>query len=251
MGMGVEGWIVSALAVLLTGISKSGLGGILGGFAVPFMAVWMSPREAAGVMLPVLIAIDFFGIRAWVKQASWHDLKILIPGAVVGIVLGTLAFGVLSDNMVRVAVGAIAVGFAADRLFRHTHKPRPMAAGTGKWMGWLLGAGAGFTSTLAHTGGPPLMIYLIGRQMPREKLVATSVIFFAIINLAKLPTFIELNLITRDTLLVSAALLPMVPLGVWSGINLLAKIPERVFFALAIAGLGLSGLKLLWDGLVV
>lgn len=249
MHLDLIGWIVTAIAILLTGISKSGLGGALGGLAVPFMSMWMSPRDAVAVMLPILIAMDLFGIRAWRGKADWAELRLLLPASLAGIAVGTLAFGVMSDRVVRGAVGLIAVVFAVDRLVR---RGGPQAqAGPRRGFAWLCGAGAGFTSTLAHAGGPPLMIYLLTRGLPRERFAATSVYFFAALNLAKLPFYLGLGLFTRDTLLMSAMLLPLVPLGVWAGMRLLARIPERPFYLFATGALGVSGLKLVWDALAM
>lgn len=245
MHLDTTGWIVTAIAILLTGISKSGLGGALGGLAVPFMSMWMSPRDAVAVMLPVLIAMDLFGIRAWRGKADWAELRLLLPASLAGIAMGTLAFGVMSDRMVKGAVGLIAVVFAADRLLRRPMSDAPTAPLPR--LARLCGVGAGFTSTLAHAGGPPLMIYLLTRGLPRQAFAATSVFFFAALNLAKLPFYLGLDLFTRDTLVMSAMLLPLVPVGVWTGMRLLQHIPERPFYLLATAALGLSGVKLLWD----
>ena len=244
------GWLVAGFAVLMTGISKSGLGGALGGLAVPLMAIWISPRDAAAVMLPVLIVTDWFGIGAWRGKASWPDLKLLLPAAVVGIGIGTLVFGILPDSLVKVVVGFIAVAFALDRLLRKKGATvNPSAPPPRRIFAWLCGAGSGFTSTLAHAGGPPVMAYLLSRQMPRQNFVATSVYFFTAVNLAKLPTYLTIGIFTQATLLTSAVLLPLVPVGVWLGLRILAKIPERPFYWFATAALGLSGAKLLWDGL--
>lgn len=248
MDIGIAGWLVAALCVLVTGISKAGLGGALGGLAVPVMSLWLAPRDAVAVVLPILIATDLVGIRAWRGQARWADLKLLLPGALAGIAAGTLAFGLLSEALIKATVGAIAVAFAVDRLLRRkTGNPAPVAHGS--WFGALCGAVSGFTSTLAHAGGPPVMAYLLGRQLPRASFVATSVYFFTVLNLAKLPFYLALGIFSRDTLLMSAMLMPLVPLGVWAGLRVLAWIPERLFFALATTALGLSGAKLLWDGL--
>ncbi|WP_153108986.1 sulfite exporter TauE/SafE family protein [Propionivibrio limicola] len=244
------GWVVAAFAVLITGISKSGLGGALGGLAVPLMAIWISPRDAAAVMLPVLIVTDWVGIGAWRGKASWADLKMMLPAAIVGIVLGTLAFGVMPDRFVKIAVGLIAVLFALDRLVRRSRGAQS-ARPPRRLFAWLAGAGSGFTSTLAHAGGPPVMAYLLSRQLPRQNFVATSVYFFTTINLAKLPTYLALGIFTKESLIASAMLLPLVPLGVWLGLRILAKIPERPFYWFATAALGLSGVKLLLDGISV
>lgn len=251
MEMDVTGWIVTAIAILLTGISKSGLGGALGGLAVPFMSMWIPPRDAVAVVLPILIAMDMVGIRAWRGKAEWRELRVLIPAALAGIGLGALAFGVMSDRMVIAALGTISVVFAADRLLRRG-KPAA-AAGEARPLrpSWAIACGAtsGFTSTLSHAGGPPLLIYMLGRGLPRERFVATSVFFFAAINLAKLPFYLSLQLFNRDTLMMSAILLPLVPVGVWLGMRLLKRIPERPFYLFSTAMLGLSGVKLLWDAL--
>lgn len=248
MEMNTAGWLVTAFAILVTGISKSGLGGALGGLAVPFMSMWLSPRDAVAVMLPILIAMDMFGIRAWRGKADWADLRLLLPAALAGIAAGTLAFGVMPDRMVKAVVGFIAVAFALDRLLR---RGKPLAStGPLRHFAWLCGAGAGFTSTLAHAGGPPVMIYLLTRGLPRETFAATSVFFFAALNLAKLPFYVGLDLFTRDTLVMSALLLPLVPVGVWLGMRMLKWIPERPFYLIATAALGLSGVKLLWDGVM-
>jgi len=249
MEMSAEGWVVTALAILITGISKSGLGGALGGLAVPFMSIWISPKDAAAVMLPILIAMDMVGIRAWRGKADWHDLKIMIPGALAGIGIGALTFGVMSDQMVKILVGLIAVCFSLDRLLRKGEKAA-VGQRPSKYFGWLCGAGSGLTSTLAHAGGPPVMMYLLSWRQPRETFVATTVFFFAFINLAKLPFYIGLDLFRRETLMMSLVLLPIVPIGVWTGMRLLKYIPERPFYLIATYALGLSGLKLLWDGVI-
>jgi uncharacterized membrane protein YfcA len=248
MEMSWAGWIVTAVAILLTGVSKSGLGGALGGLAVPLMSVFMSPREALAVMLPILIAIDLFGIRAWRGKASWPDLRLLLPAALLGITVGTLLFGFLSERFVKGLVGLIAVGFGVQRLVGKAG-PRLANPALKLRLACLCGAGAGFTSALAHAGGPPALIYLLSRGLSRDTFVATTVFLFTAINLAKLPFYIGLNLFDRATLLMSATLMPLVPMGVWMGMRILRHIPERPFFLLATAGLSLSGVKLLWDAL--
>lgn len=248
MEFGPVGWIVAAFAVLITGISKSGLGGALGGLAVPLMAIWISPRDAAAVMLPVLIVTDWAGIGAWRGKASWAELKLMLPAAIAGIIVGTLAFGVMSNNVVKIAVGLIAVVFALDRLLRR-NRPQQPASPPKRFFALLSGAVSGFTSTLAHAGGPPVMAYLLNRQLPRETFVATSVYFFTMTNMAKFPSYLALGIFTKATLLASAMLLPLVPVGVWLGMRMLARIPERPFYWFAAGALGLSGSKLLWDGL--
>lgn len=241
-------WLACSAAVLVTGISKSGLGGALGGLAVPLMSIWIAPREAAAVMLPVLVLTDLVGIRAWRGKASRVDLRLLVPAALLGILVGTLAFGMMPDRLVKGTIGLIAVVFTLDRM-RRRGKIRTLARPSSVLGARLAGITSGFTSTLAHAGGAPVLAYLLERGLPREEFVATTVYFFTLINAAKLPFYLALGLFTRDTLLTSLLLAPLVPLGVWLGMRILRHIPERPFYLLATAALGISGVQLLWSAL--
>ncbi|MFA9441300.1 sulfite exporter TauE/SafE family protein [Uliginosibacterium sp. sgz301328] len=243
------GWAVTVIAVLLTGVSKSAFGGALGGIGVPLMAIWLPPGMAVAVMLPILCLMDCFGVRAYWKKWSVTELKIIIPGGLVGIVLGALAIGLLPDRMVKGVIGAIAVLFMLDRLLglrarlKWDHTPGPVAGG-------IWSAVSGITSTLAHAGGPPILVYLLGRGLPKQNFVATSAVFFTVVNAAKIAPYIALGLFSRDTLKLAAVLAPLAPIGVWLGLHVLRRVPERPFYLTATALLGLSGAKLLWDALV-
>ncbi len=238
------------LAILLTGISKSAFAGALGGIGVPLMTVWMSPGMAVAVMLPMLCIMDMFGIRFFWKKWSTADLKILLPGGVAGILLGSLAIGILSDQVIKGVIGAIAVLFMLDRLFNIREWLRINRGTPGPVSGAVCGVLSGITSALAHAGGPPVLIYLMGRRLPKETFVATSLFFFTIVNAAKIVPYIALGLFSSDALLVAAILSPLAPLGVWLGLHVLRALPEKPFYLSAIVMLGMSGVKLLWDALV-
>jgi uncharacterized membrane protein YfcA len=242
------GWIVTAIAVLLTGISKSAFGGALGGIGVPLMALWLPPGMAVAVMLPILCVMDMFGVRAYWKKWSLADLRIIIPGGLVGIVLGTLAIGTLPDNAVKGCIGAIAVLFMFDRLLRLRDRLR-LNGEPGAVAGGIWSALSGLTSTLAHAGGPPILVYLMGRRLPKENFVATTAVFFTVINAAKILPYIWLGLFKHETLVLAAVLAPLAPIGVWLGLHVMRKVPERAFFLAATLMLGASGMKLLWDAL--
>jgi uncharacterized membrane protein YfcA len=109
---------------------------------------------------------------------------------------------------------------------------------------------AGFTSTVAHAGGPPLLVYLLGRGLEKRRFIATTVGFYAVVNVVKLIPYVGLHVITRRTLLATAALLPFAPLGIVLGLTLQRRLPERPFFIVATVLLAASGVKLLWDGVL-
>lgn len=246
MSFDTAGWIVAGIAVLLTGISKSGLGGAFGGLAVPFMSLWITPGQAAAVMLPLLVLIDWIGIRAYWRKWSSAEIRLLLPAAALGMLVGAAVFGWMPEKAVKGCVGAIAVLFALDRILGLRARFR-LPGRPGKGAGLFWGAVSGFTSTIAHAGSPPLLVYLLNRGLAKDTFVATTVIYFTVVNAVKVIPYVALGLFSLESLKMSLLLAPVAPLGVWIGLRALKRIPERAFQLLATAMLGLSGVKLLWD----
>ena len=238
---------VAALAILLTGISKGGFAGGLGGFAVPLMALYISPRDAAGIMLPILCLMDLFGLQAYRGQWSRAHMRVILPGALLGIALGALSFGLFSADAVRLLVGAIAVAFALNRWFGIAQRFSRLARTPGRGAGLFWSGMSGFTSTLAHAGGPPLAVYLMTQKLDKTLYVGTSVVFFTVVNYVKAIPYFFLGQFNAANLSTSAAFALLAPLGVWMGVWLHRRIPEGPFYRIAYALLFVTGVKLIYD----
>jgi uncharacterized membrane protein YfcA len=233
-------------AVLLMGMSKSGFGAGFGALAVPLMALAMPVPQAAAIMLPLLAVMDALGLAALWRERDRALIRLLLPAGLAGTVLGTLLFGWLSATVVAGIVGALTLGFLAIRRF---FPPRRDAPPPPRWLGWLLGMTSGFTSFVAHAGGPPIGFYVMPLKLSPVAFTATMAVFFAAINASKWVPYYWLGLIDTTNLLASAALLPLAPLGVWIGVRVVRVIPPRLFYGLFELGMLLTGLKLLWDGI--
>jgi len=235
-------WALAAWVVLLTGISKAGFGGALGGVSVPLLALVVPAPVAAGTLLPVLDAIDWLGIGVYWKPFLREERQVLLPGAVVGVVLGSLSLGLLDPLWVQLVVGLIAIGLGIYRL-------RGKRAGSG-----TAGVAAGrFWSALAHAGGPPLFAYLSNRSLDPTRFVATASCFFFIVNLMKLPGDLAAGVLKPQLLLTSLILMPLVPVGVRTGVWLQSRLKPSVFeraftWILLLSGIQLvaSSLRQLW-----
>jgi len=233
-------------AVLLVGISKGGFAGGIGLIAVPMMALVIPPIQAAGIMLPILIGMDL--ISAWAYRKKWDktNLLILLPGAVIGIAFGAATARFVSDDMVRLIIGGVAVAFTLHYWFRGGEAAA--AHGPDRARGTFWGAVGGYTSFVAHAGSPPFQVYMLPQKLDKTIYVGTSVMFFTVVNWVKLAPYAWLGQLAPGNLLTSAALLPLAPLGVLLGIWLHNIIPEKPFYRVIYGMIFVVGLKLLWDG---
>lgn len=236
-------------AVLLFGIAKGGFGGGLGVIAVPLMALTVSPLQAAAVLLPILCLMDLVGLWAYRGKWLWPELRILVPASLIGIAAGTLLFGYMSVAVLRIIVGTVAVVFTLHFFVASRHKPAAGLPDFPPSVGLVAGAAGGFTSFIAHSGGPPISMYLLRRPLDRTDFVATTVLLFAVINYVKLAPYAWLGQLSTENLLTSAALSPLAPIGVYTGVWLHRRVSDTFFFRLMYLLLFLVGGKLLYDGL--
>ncbi len=234
-------------AVLILGISKGGFGGGLGSLAVPLTALVVSPIQAAAVLLPILCVMDVHG--AWVYRGRWDkaNLKILMPAALVGLAVGTFTFRYLDARIIRLIIGAIAVGFTIHYWLAGLAAARA-ARGVDALRGSFWGAVAGFTSFIAHASGPPMSVYLLPQRMHKTRFLATTIILVLFMNYVKLVPYAWIGQFRSENLYTSLVLLPLAPLGMWLGIWLHRVVPEQAFYRVCYLLLFLTGLKLLYDG---
>ena len=241
-------YAVAIPAVLLYGISKGGFGGGLGAAAVPLMALVISPVQAAAILLPILCVMDI--VALWKFRGKWvlPELKILLPASLVGIVVGTLLFEHMSAAVVRLIVGTVAIVFTLHYWINKRRTKGRELKNYPQSYGILAGSVAGFTSFVAHSGGPPMSMYLLRRSLDRTRFAATSVVFFAVVNYVKLVPYGWLGQLDADNLATSAALVVLAPIGVLIGVWMHKRVSDRFFFAFVYVLLFIVGLKLVYDG---
>jgi len=246
--------LVAIPAILIAGISKGGFGGGLGVLAVPVLALAVPAPQAAALMLPILCIMDVFGL--WVYRGHWHKriLKHLLPAAFAGICIGSLSFKYLNGPLVGLLVGVIAFGFTVDWMRRQWVKNTELAAKPARPFRTvrdsLWGIVAGFTSFVAHAGGPPMNMVLLPQKLDKTTYQATTVVFFCVVNYIKLVPYAFLGQLSASNLELSASLVPIAILGMMLGVWLHKRLSERWFYALCYSLLGLTSLKLLSEGFI-
>ena len=241
-------FICAILSVIVVGISKSGFGAGLGVLSLPLMASQSTLNEALAVLLPLLIAIDLVGIRRFLKNANWRILKLILPAAFFGMLLGMIFFTVITPKALTLFVGVFIMLFLIQMLVTshfdlRDAKPYP-------WLGRFMGITSGFTSFVAHNGGPPITIFMLRENLLPMVYTSTLGVFFAFINFGKLGPYAYLDLLHFKQLATSAILLPCVPVGVYLGFYLAEKISVKWYYRIVQFFLLVASVKLIADGLM-
>lgn len=237
-------YAVAIPAVLLLGISKSGFGAGFGSLAVPLMAMAVTVPQAAAILMPVLLVMDLLGLHAFRKHFDWKLIRFLVPFGLLGTVIGTLLFKLLDSHTVAGVVGVFTLLFLAQRLL---FPPRPDSPHPPRWLGAILTTTAGFTSFVAHAGGPPVNAYVIPMRLPPLVFTATMAVLFFVVNLSKWVPYAWLGLLDMRNLATSLVLLPLAPVGVFIGVRIAHRINPVLFYRFIYAGMLLTGCKLIWD----
>jgi len=241
-------WIVSILAVFIVALSKSGLLGSLGMVGVPLLALVMPARDAAGMLLPLLLVMDAIAVWTYRKEADWHILRIMLPGAAIGTLLGWALWSIVSDAMVLLFVGVVTLLFILDALLPLRKKLEGLPPSR-PW-GTFWGSFAGFTSFISHTGGPPFQIYVLPQRLSPPLYSGTNAFFFAIVNTAKLIPYFFLGQLNVANLTTGAMLVPVAILGVLAGVWAVRRISMKRFYQITYWLVFLLSLKLVYDGVV-
>lgn len=239
-------WIIAVLAVFIVALSKSGLVGSLGLVAVPMLSLVMPARDAAGMMLPLLLVMDAIAIWTYRKDCDWRILRIMLPGAAVGTLIGWALWSVVSDAMVLLFVGIVTMIFILDALLPLRKKLEGLPPS--KPWGAFWGGFAGFTSFISHTGGPPFQIYTLPQKLPPVTYAGTTAFFFAIVNTAKLIPYFFLGQLNVSNLTHAAILAPLAVVGVIIGVYLVRRISVKRFYQISYWLVFLLAIKLIIDG---
>lgn len=233
-------------AVVFVGLAKGGLGG-LGQLGIPFLALVVSPVQGAAIMLPILIVMDMVSLWSWRGYRDIRTLKFMVPGAMLGILIGYLTARVISDDMVLLLVGLLGLWFALPFILpsqRGTIRPAEHSALTGNFWGTV----SGFTSFLAHAGGPPYQIYALPLRQDPKIYAGTSTVFFAILNAVKLIPYFALGQFDATNLSLSTVLFPLAIVSTAAGAWIVSRLRADVFYPYMTFMLLVVSIKLIYDG---
>jgi len=244
-------WGTAVIAVLLLGISKAGFAAGIGALTTPLVALTIGVADAVAILLPLLIIVDIQAFFYYRRDFDRRSIKLLLPGALVGILAGGLFFSALlgKENLLRIGLGILALLFVAFQVAKGLILGKMARRYPGAFEGLAMGALSGFISTTAHAGGPPVAIFLLPQQLPKHIYVGTTAVFFAITNALKLIPYGMLGLLKPSNVTTIALLAPLCYVGVRLGVYLNRRVSEVWFTRVVYTFLFLAGIQLLWTGI--
>lgn len=239
-------WALAVIAAFCVGLSKGGAPAF-GSLAVPILSLAISPIAAAGLLLPVFVFSDVFGVYAYRKFINWAVIRIAAVGICAGTIVGWATARSVSEDAVRIIIGLIGLIFAANYLLRDGQEAQAKPRRTASGLFWT--TVAGFTSFVSHSGAPPWQVWVIPQKLPKMVFAGTSTMAFAIMNVSKIGPYYVLGQLQAANLQITLVLFVPALIAVGVGYWLVRILPTRLFYAIVTWALLTVSLKLLWDGI--
>jgi uncharacterized membrane protein YfcA len=220
-------WSIALIGAVMIGFTKTGIPGV-GTLVIPLMAAIIPAKESTGFVLPMLAMADILAILYWRRHVEWRQLARLLPWTWLGIVLGYLCMGRISNDHLKIFIGMLVLVLMGVSWLRDRKVPDDRVPNH-----WLFAASmgvlAGFVSMMANAAGPVMIIYLMAMGLRKEAFVGTRAWFFWVLNLSKLPFSHRLNLITIQSLNTNVVLVPCIVVGGILGVIAVHRIPQKAF----------------------
>jgi uncharacterized protein len=220
--------VIILCVALLTGMAKTGVHGA-GMLSVPLLANVFGGQLSSGIMLPMLVLADVFGVWYYHRHASWHHLKILFPWAAVGIVVGTITGTYINDQIFKLMMSitilvSVVIMLWLERLGQPDKIPKH------KSFAIATGIAGGFTSMVGNLAGSVMSVYLLSVRLPKNAFIGTTAWFFLVVNWFKVPFHVfAWHTISWNTVWFDLTLLPLIMLGAWLGIIIVKALSETMY----------------------
>jgi len=237
-------WLLLFFCAMLIGMSKVGVPGV-SLIVVPVLAIIFGGKASTGILLPILMMADWFGVGYYHRHAQWNYLWKLFPWAFAGVGSALWVGEVVNDVWFKNII-ALLVFICIGLMLRKDRKKNSISFPDTWWFAALMGVLGGFATMIGNVAGPIFAIYLLAMHLPKKSFIGTGAWFFLIINLSKFPLHILVwKTINLQTLTLDLILLPGIALGAFLGIRLVKKIPDKTYRTFVIVVTALSAFLLL------
>jgi uncharacterized membrane protein YfcA len=234
--------LVIALLGFMIGFAKGGFNA-LGALLTPILALVLPVASAVGVLLPMLIVGDVFAVYTYWKEWDSDLVKRMLPAGIVGALVGTFLLASVSPDGLRIVLGlfvlaSVAYKFLSDRIQSMRYQPR-------LWHAPAAGFLSGVASGMFNSGGPPFNSFLLLQKLEPRPFIATTAIYFALLNLIKVPGFLYTGVMDLSLLFSLWWVFLFIPLGIWVARITITRLSPAAFEWIVVGLLIFSSLWLL------
>jgi len=242
--LSVVQWILLAVCALFVGMSKVGIAGI-SMFYIPVLALIFGGKTSTGILLPMLMMADIFGVAYYHRHTEWKYLAKLLPWAFVGIGIGLWVGKVINDEWFKNIIAVLVFAGVGIMLWREKQNRTDLFPHTW-WFAAVMGVLGGFATMIGNLAGPIFAIYMLAMNLPKNAFIGTGAWFFLIVNFFKFPLQVWVwNNIGWKTIITDLIMLPAIALGAFLGIWIVRKIPDKTYRTFVIIVTVLSAFLLL------
>lgn len=236
-------WLFFAVVVFVSYAIRGSTG--FGGVTVPLLALIISVKTVAPMVTFLGVLSSGMILYKDHPRIVWKPLRDLLPWCGVGVVVGVYFFSTLDGETLANALGVFAIGYGVHSMWRtfRPARPRrlpmnaitPLAGSVGGFVGALFGASAGMFFAM----------YLDALKLPKVEFRATVAAVLIGLGVMRGAGYLWAGAFDREAVIVCAAAVPAMALGVWAGNHLHMTLPETAFKRFVASILILSGLPLL------
>lgn len=222
-------YMIIAVTALAAGIIKTCFGVGAGVFLTPLLSLIVGPKEAVGLMSPMMLITDVITLYFFWNKWNWDQVKVIFPGTVVGTVFGAYYLSWASPTTAKVTIGIIALFFSTLQIYKEKNPTIFQGLKFKPWHGVFTSFFSGIASAIANAGGIVVTIYLLSAGLTKEAFIATLVSVLLISDISKFVLFTNLHILTKDLMLTGLVLTPVMLLGSWLGRKLIDRLNDRQY----------------------
>jgi len=222
-------WLICIVSAMLFGSAKAGIAGA-GMLAVPILAHIFGGKSSAGIILPMLSMSDIIAVSYYYKETNWRYVFRILPGTFLGVLVGLFVGSIVSDEMFKLLIAIIVIIISAIVIYKDFIRKTPFNVPDRWYFATSTGLLAGFATMIGNASSPIVSLYLISKNLSKNVFVATTAIYFFIVNLSKIPLHIFVwRTITWQSITLNLALLPAIIIGALLGIFVVKYFPEKIY----------------------
>ena len=240
-------WLLMIMGAIFVGMSKTGVQGI-NNITIPVLAMIFDAKASTGILLPMLIMADLFGVGYYNRSAQWKHVFRLIPWAIAGVALGTAVGDAIPELWFKMLLGIILLGSLGLVIYMEAKKIRNVPDFW--WFSAIMGILSGFTTMVGNAAGAVVAVYLLSMHLPKNQFIGTAAWFFMLINLSKIPFHVFVwKTIDWNILVLDLCMFPAIIIGAVSGVWIVKRISETFFRKFVIFATILSTVLMLYYGI--